>query len=109
MQSKAGEVELGLFREPARNFFAPATARGMRGREGGMAGRPEPLTPREREVMECLSRRMMDREIAVSLEVSINTVKHHLRNIYSKFGVSGRRRAVESYRVGLSAAGAERT
>jgi len=61
----------------------------------------EPLTPREREVMECLSRRMMDREIADSLQVSINTVKHHLRNIYSKFGVASRRHAVERYRTAL--------
>lgn len=59
----------------------------------------EPLTPREREVMDCLSRRMMDREIADALQVSINTVKHHLRNIYSKFGVGSRRRAVEHYRA----------
>lgn len=59
----------------------------------------EPLTPREREVMECLSRRMMDREIADALRVSINTVKHHLRNIYSKFGVGSRRQAVDRYRA----------
>ncbi|WP_162932240.1 helix-turn-helix domain-containing protein [Solimonas sp. K1W22B-7] len=59
----------------------------------------EPLTPREREVLHCLSQRMMDREIAASLQVSINTVKHHLRNIYSKFGVGSRRRAVEFYRT----------
>lgn len=62
----------------------------------------EPLTPREREVMECLSRRMMDREIADTLQVSINTVKHHLRNIYSKFGVASRRHAVERYRTALA-------
>ena len=39
----------------------------------------EPLTPREREVLACLSQKMMDKEIADSLKVSINTVKHHLR------------------------------
>ncbi|HSW13627.1 MAG TPA: helix-turn-helix transcriptional regulator [Solimonas sp.] len=61
----------------------------------------EPLTPREREVMACLSQRMMDREIAASLQVSINTVKHHLRNIYSKFGVGSRRQAVDRYRVAM--------
>jgi len=59
----------------------------------------EPLTPREREVLDCLSQKMMDKEIADSLKVSINTVKHHLRNIYSKFGVGNRRRAVEFYRA----------
>ncbi len=66
---------------------------------GGSVAMPltEPLTRREREVLDCLSQRMMDREIADSLQVSINTVKHHLRNIYSKFGVGNRRRAVEFY------------
>lgn len=68
------------------------------GRMGGPAmPMTEPLTPREREVLDCLSRKMMDKEIADSLKVSINTVKHHLRNIYSKFGVGNRRRAVEFY------------
>lgn len=62
----------------------------------------EPLTPREREVLQCLSQKMMDKEIADSLKVSINTVKHHLRNIYSKFGVGSRRRAVEFYRATLA-------
>ncbi len=70
--------------------------------DAGRMGSPampttEPLTPREREVLDCLSRKMMDKEIADSLKVSINTVKHHLRNIYSKFGVGSRRRAVEFY------------
>ena len=72
-----------------------------RGDAGRMGSRAmpvtEPLTPREREVLDCLSRKMMDKEIADSLKVSINTVKHHLRNIYSKFGVGSRRRAVEFY------------
>ena len=62
----------------------------------------EPLTPREREVLACLSQKMMDKEIADSLKVSINTVKHHLRNIYSKFGVGSRRRAVEFYRASVA-------
>ena len=52
------------------------------------------LSRRELAVLELLpSLRSMD-EIASDLTVSINTLKSHIRSIYSKLGVSNRRCAV---------------
>ncbi|MEC9362571.1 MAG: LuxR C-terminal-related transcriptional regulator [Pseudomonadota bacterium] len=51
---------------------------------------PAQLTLREREVAQCLRQRMSTREIARIAHVSENTVKFHLKNIYTKLGVGSR-------------------
>lgn len=50
----------------------------------------EPLTPREEEVLRVILQGKPNREVALDLFISENTVKTHARNIYSKYGVSGR-------------------
>lgn len=51
------------------------------------------LTAREADILAMLSRGISNRDIGASLFVSTNTVKHHLRNIYSKLGVRNRTEA----------------
>jgi LuxR family maltose regulon positive regulatory protein len=55
----------------------------------------EPLTNRELEIMDLLSQRLRNNEIAAQLFVSPQTIKKHLYNIYGKLNVSGRRQAVK--------------
>jgi LuxR family maltose regulon positive regulatory protein len=54
----------------------------------------EPLTARERAVLEYLPTMMTNTEIARQLLVSVNTVKTHLKAVYRKLGVTRRREAV---------------
>jgi DNA-binding NarL/FixJ family response regulator len=54
----------------------------------------EPLTPRERDVLEIASRGLSNREVAAELGISEHTVKFHLGAIYGKLGVSTRTAAV---------------
>jgi LuxR family maltose regulon positive regulatory protein len=53
------------------------------------------LSGRELLVLSYLPSRLSNAEIAAELYVSLNTVKTHLRSIYRRLGVSGRRDAVE--------------
>lgn len=50
-----------------------------------------PLTAREREVALAAGAGMADKEIALHLGVSVRTVNAHLRSIYSKLDIGGRR------------------
>lgn len=54
----------------------------------------EPLTERERSVLAYLPTLSSNQEIAGALDISVNTVKQHLKSINRKLGVSSRREAV---------------
>jgi LuxR family maltose regulon positive regulatory protein len=55
----------------------------------------EPLSEREQAILRYLPTMMSNHEIAGELYVSVNTVKTHLKAIYRKLDVSGRREAVQ--------------
>lgn len=55
---------------------------------------PEPLSPREVEVLRALEDGATNTEIAEMLFVSLNTVKTHLKNIYGKLGTCNRTETV---------------
>ncbi len=59
------------------------------------AGPLEPLSAREQMVLRLLLAGMSNKQIARELDLSINTVKTHARNVYSKFGVHGRMELVQ--------------
>jgi len=59
----------------------------------------EPLSCREKEMLKSLFNGISNREIAGGLFVSENTVKFHLKNIYSKLGVGNRLQAINAARA----------
>ena len=54
----------------------------------------DPLSARERDVLALLTTDLTGPEIAREMMVSLNTVRTHTKNIYSKLGVNSRRAAV---------------
>jgi DNA-binding NarL/FixJ family response regulator len=62
----------------------------------------EPLTPREREVLQMLAGGLGNKEIAARMKISEHTAKFHVAQILGKLGASSRTEAVTiGMRVGL--------
>jgi two-component system nitrate/nitrite response regulator NarP len=55
------------------------------------------LTDREREILLALSRGLTNQQLADSFEISLNTVKFHLKNLYGKLSVDNRAQAIARY------------
>jgi len=58
------------------------------------AGQTDPLSVREREVIECIADGKGNKEIATTLCISVETVKSHVKNIFKKLKVKNRMEAV---------------
>ena len=59
----------------------------------GPADNPDGLSPREIEVLQLIAAGLSNRQIAEALVVSLNTVAHHVRNIFVKAGLHNRAEA----------------
>ncbi|MEO9322797.1 LuxR C-terminal-related transcriptional regulator [Nocardioides sp. C4-1] len=61
---------------------------------GDPARRTEELAPREAQIMALIAAGLSNREIALSLDLSVNSVKTYIRSAYRKCQVTSRSRAV---------------
>jgi len=57
----------------------------------------EPLTPRELDIVQMVLSGLANREIAERLKISVNTVKMHLQNIFTKLGIKRRSQLMTIY------------
>jgi DNA-binding CsgD family transcriptional regulator/N-acetylneuraminic acid mutarotase len=53
-----------------------------------------PLSSREKEILQLIAQGKSNKEIAADLVISVNTVKVHISNIFQKFGVASRSEAI---------------
>ena len=79
---------LSLLKEHTYLYSFPQLPR--QEREKALDAASEQLSVREKEVLGLLTSGLTNRQIAESLCVSENTVKFHVKNIYSKFEVTSR-------------------
>ena len=56
----------------------------------------DPLTAREREVLQLVAEGLANKQIALSLGISEHTVKFHLSSLYTKLGVTSRTEAIRA-------------
>ncbi len=86
------EVSWPFLDEVAHASIDPASA------VSPMPALVEALSPRERAVLRYLPTMLTFVEIGSELYISVNTTKSHVRSIYRKLGVVGRRDAVRRAR-----------
>ena len=84
------------FVDPAAVAVSDRSRPGDKGDESPLM--VEDLTERERQVLGFVPTMLSAAEIGEELDISVNTVRAHLRSIYRKFGVSRRREAVTQAR-----------
>jgi LuxR family maltose regulon positive regulatory protein len=83
-----------LLEEMARGTLKASTSRSLSGRTEGS----EPLTEHELHILHMLEAGYPNKQIAQELNISLNTVKYHLKNIYGKLGVVNRTQAARIIR-----------
>ncbi|MDO8753116.1 MAG: response regulator transcription factor [Anaerolineales bacterium] len=64
------------------------------GESSGEESLIEPLTAREKEVLQLMAQGLANKQIALSRGISEHTVKFHLSSLYAKLGISSRTEAV---------------
>jgi LuxR family maltose regulon positive regulatory protein len=64
------------------------------------------LTPKEREVLELLTRNLSNKEIGLAMQVGEETIKWHMKNLFAKLDAGTRKQVVSRARIlGLLEAG----
>ncbi|MGO9943936.1 MAG: LuxR C-terminal-related transcriptional regulator [Rhodoblastus sp.] len=85
-----GGEETRLTADPAR-IVAPAAA--------GRAAPSSALTPKERQVLELLGQNFSNKEIGNAMQVGEETIKWHVKNLFSKLNAASRKQVVMRARL----------
>jgi len=72
------------------NFIANMIGISKKNNEDILQKKLDPLTQREKEIAKLILDGLTNKEIAMQLEISINTIKIHTKNIYNKLSVNDR-------------------
>lgn len=92
------DVQRAAIRQLAAGLEAPEDRDvGAHGGSGAATAVRDPLTAREREVLDRLARGLTNRAIARELVISEATVKYHVRNLLRKLGATSRADAVSRH------------
>src|SRR3984893_9249022 len=103
------DLHRGIRAAAAGQVFLSPEAAARLGRQGKAPARPEPLTPREIEVLRLVARGRANKQIARELGVGEETVKTHVRNILGKLQAASRTQAaLHAIRTGLVSADVDR-
>ena len=98
LKTGAAEATLAAIRQVAHGHLAfPQAARRWLTASQSTTSAADQLTDREEEVLTLLAQGFSNLQIAASLNLSESTVKFHLRNLYSKLGVTNRTEAAARY------------
>ena len=78
---------------------AVEAARPSRSTDGDGAATSGLLTPKEAHILSLLAAGMANKEIARAMDIGEQTVKWHLKNVFSKLNAASRRHAVDRARL----------
>jgi DNA-binding NarL/FixJ family response regulator len=87
---KVHEGELWIDRTTTARIIADLTDRRSREAVDPVQQRIASLTPREREVVALVAMGHSNKAIAERMQISNNTVRHHLTSIFAKLGIADR-------------------
>jgi DNA-binding NarL/FixJ family response regulator len=59
---------------------------------------PDPITPRERQILRAVDEGLTYKEIAAKLAISVHTVHSHIKTVYERLHASGKREALAAAR-----------
>lgn len=90
----SGEIVDALTKASRGEVVVPVGASRDRSRQGPSASHGDVLTPRETDVLAHIARGLSNTDIALTLGVSVNSVKSYIRACYRKIGVNSRSKAV---------------
>ena len=96
-ETRSGALKLTFWRDRRRTTADRPGSGAQQASEAGLsspASGPDPLTPREMEVLHLLTRGLSTVEMAENLGIRENTVRNHVARVLGKLGASSRVEAV---------------